>query len=77
MWSKCERTERLGWSTGQTACPIDTASRSYAATSTFIWRGLASSRRGSRSVNTPFFYSAATLVGSTVRGSENDRLNVP
>ena len=35
----------------------------YAATSTLICRGLASSRSGSRTVSTPFLYSAATLLG--------------
>src|SRR5438874_1182564 len=38
----------------------------YAATSTLICRGLASSRSGSRTVSTPLRYSAATLPVSTV-----------
>jgi hypothetical protein len=49
----------------------------YAATSTLIDRGFASSRSGSRTVRTPCLYSAETLAGSTVCGSENERLNVP
>ena len=52
-------------------------SMNYAATSTLIDRGLASSRSGSLIVRTPFLYSAETRFGSTVCGSENYRLNDP
>ena len=49
----------------------------YAATSTLIVRGFASSRNGSFTVSTPFLYSALTLPASTVLGSVNDRVKVP
>jgi hypothetical protein len=55
-------------------CLLPTA---YAATSTLIVRGFASSRNGSFTVSTPFLYSALTLVASTVLGSVNDRTNSP
>ena len=48
---------------------LPTPSPIYAATSTLIDRGLASSRSGSRTVSTPFLYSAPTLPESTVGGS--------
>ena len=47
------------------------------ATATLICLGLASSRGGSRTVNTPALYSALTLPASTVGGSTNDRANEP
>src|SRR5580704_4798441 len=50
---------------------------SYAATSTLIWRGLASSRNGRRTVSTPLLYSAEILAASTDGESENERLNAP
>ena len=40
-------------------------------------RGRVSSRNGSFTVSTPFLYSAAMRLASTLDGSENDRLNVP
>ncbi len=49
----------------------------YAATSTLIVRGFASSRNGNFTVSTPFLYSALTFVASTVFGSVNERLKVP
>lgn len=49
----------------------------YAATSTLICLGLASSRSGSRTVSTPALYSALTLPASTVGGSANVRANEP
>jgi len=49
----------------------------YAATSTLIVRGFASSRNGSVTVSTPFLNSAATFAVSTVFGSVKERWNVP
>jgi hypothetical protein len=49
----------------------------YAATATLILLGLASSRRGSRTVSTPALYWALTLPASTVGGSANVRANEP
>ena len=49
----------------------------YAATSTLIVRGLASSRYGSFTVSTPFLYSALTFDASTVFGSVNERTKDP
>src|SRR5687767_15464151 len=53
--------------------PLDRAAAVYAATSTLMVRGFASSRNGSFTVSTPFLYSALTLDESTVVGSVNDR----
>ena len=49
----------------------------YAATATLILLGLASSRRGSRTVSTPALYWALTLPASIVGGSANVRANEP
>ena len=49
----------------------------YAAIATLICLGLASSRSGSRTVNTPALYSALTLAASIVGGSANVRANEP
>ena len=49
----------------------------YAVTLTLTCRGLASSRNGRRTVRTPCLYSASTLWGSTVWGSEKERLKLP
>jgi hypothetical protein len=49
----------------------------YAATAILIRLGLASSRRGSRTVSTPALYWALTLLASTVGGSVNVRANAP
>ena len=49
----------------------------YAATSTVMVRGRDSALTGSVTVSTPFLYSAAILVASTVCGSLNERLNEP
>ena len=53
------------------------AALTYAATSTLICLGLASSRSGSRTVSMPALYSALTLPASTVGGSANVRANEP
>jgi hypothetical protein len=53
------------------------ACESYAATSTLIVRGLASSRNGSFTVSTPFLYSAMTFDASTVFGRVNERTKEP
>ncbi len=49
----------------------------YAATSTLIVRGFASSRNGSFTVSTPFLYSALTFAASTVFGRVNERTKDP
>src|SRR6476661_1462443 len=49
----------------------------YAATWTLICLGLASSRKGRRTVRTPALYCALTLPASTVGGSANVRANEP
>src|SRR6266540_1630505 len=53
------------------------AAVTYAATATLILLGLASSRRGSRTVSTPALYWALTLPASIVGGSANVRANEP
>ena len=59
------------------AVALSATDSSYAATSTLIVRGFASSRYGSFTVSTPLRYSAATFEASTVVGKVNDRMNAP
>ena len=72
-----DKTATLGPKKRRRGYPTAPRSIDYAATSTLICLGLASSRSGRRTVSTPALYWALTLPESTVGGSANVRANEP